>query len=516
MYTRQDIEQMQKKGITPEMVEEQLQSFRKGFPYMKLVKPATAGDGIIRLDCDELDNLIDVYRDFEGSRVKFVPASGAATRMFKHLYEFQTDYPVRGLECFNDKGFNTIFTFFERIKQFPFYDKLYNELWRQGYKMDELMEQRDYLPIVNTMLGPEGLNFGNLPKALILFHRYGDISRTAMEEHLVEGAQYARDQHGNVNIHLTVSPEHIAGFEQLIERVKSFYENHYEVTLNITYSVQKPSTDTIAVNMDNNPFRNDDGSLLFRPGGHGALIENLNDLKEELIFIKNIDNVAPDHLKPQTVRYKKALAGMLLSYRRIIFSYLERLYSEHLEPDELTSIFEFTRDELCVLPPASLNTTDAQQLKEYLIRILNRPIRVCGMVKNEGEPGGGPFWAINPDGTTSLQIVESSQIDMNDPASNSIFNASTHFNPVDIVCSFTDFRGNRFNLLNYRDPQTGFISVKSKDGKKLKALELPGLWNGAMSNWITVFVEVPLSTFSPVKTVNDLLRDEHQPCANPS
>lgn len=512
MFTRQDIEQMQQKGIVPEMVEEQIQSFKKGFPFMKLVKPATIGDGIIRLDDEELDSLIAIYRDFEGSRIKFVPASGAATRMFKHLYEFQIDYPVKGLNCFNDKGFNSIFTFFDRIKQFPFYDKLYNELWAQGYKMDELIENNDYLPIINTLLGADGLNYGNLPKALILFHKYGDIARTAMEEHLVEGAQYARDQHGNVNIHLTVSPEHITGFEQLIERVKSFYENHYEVTLNISYSVQKPSTDTIAVDMDNNPFRNDDGSLLFRPGGHGALIENLNDLREELVFIKNIDNVAPDHLKPTTVRYKKALAGLMLSYRGIIFKYLEKLADPDLLPDELQAILDFTREELCVLPPNELKMNDTQALRNYLYRILNRPIRVCGMVKNEGEPGGGPFWAVNPDGTISLQIVESSQIDMNDAGSKAILQASTHFNPVDIVCSFVGFDGKYFNLIDYRDPQTGFISIKSKDGKQLKALELPGLWNGAMSNWNTIFVEVPLATFSPVKTVNDLLREEHQPC----
>lgn len=510
MFTRYDIEQMHEKGITPEMVEEQIQLFKKGFPYMKLVKPATIGDGIIRLDTDELDSLIDIYRDYRGSRIKFVPASGAATRMFKHLYEFQTDYPVKGLSCFNEKGPNSIFTFFDKIKNFPFYDKLYNELWMQGYRMEHLIEQNDYLPIINTLLGPDGLNYGNLPKALILFHKYGDIARTALEEHMVEGAQYTRDQHGNVNIHLTVSPEHINGFVELIDRVKSYYENHYEVNLNITYSIQKPSTDTIAVDMDNNPFRNDDGTLLFRPGGHGALIENLNELRDDLAFIKNIDNVAPDHLKPHTVRYKKALAGLLLSYRSMIFSYLEKLTLGVSTADELQSILDFTRDELCVLPPSSIYQSDVNQLKSYLIQVLNRPLRVCGMVKNQGEPGGGPFWAVNPDGTTSLQIVESSQIDMNDPASKAIFNTSTHFNPVDIVCSLVDFKGNRFNLLQFRDQQTGFIAVKSKDGKQLKALELPGLWNGAMSSWNTIFVEVPLSTFSPVKTVNDLLREEHQ------
>jgi hypothetical protein len=512
MFSQSDIDQMQKKGITPEMVEAQIEQFKKGFPFMKLVKPATVGDGIIKLDDEELDSLIDIYRDFEGSRIKFVPASGAATRMFKHLYEFQADYRVKGLECFNDKSFGSIYTFFNRIKDFPFYDKLYNALWAQGFKMEELIEQNDYLPIVNTLLAHDGLNYGNLPKALILFHKYGDIARTALEEHLVEGAQYARDKHGNVNIHLTVSPEHLDCFESLIERVKSFYENHYDVTLNISYSVQKPSTDTVAVDMNNNPFRNDDGTLLFRPGGHGALIENLNDLDQELVFIKNIDNVAPDHLKPQTVRYKKALAGMLLSYQKIIFRYLHELHNSNPSFEELKSILEFTQDELCVLPPKGIDLTNPAVLKDYLIRILNRPIRVCGMVKNEGEPGGGPFWAVNPDGTVSLQIVESSQIDMNDPKSKAILSSSTHFNPVDIVCSFVNFKGERFNLLDYRDPQTGFIAIKSKDGKQLKAMELPGLWNGAMSSWNTIFVEVPLATFSPVKTVNDLLRDEHQPC----
>jgi len=279
----------------------------------------------------------------------------------------------------------------------------------------------------------------------------------------------------------------------------------------VAYSVQKPTTDTLAVDMENNPFRNPDGSLHFRPGGHGALIENLNELNEDIIFIKNIDNVTPDHLKAATIRYKKALAGLLVSYKNLVNGYIERLLNEPVSEEQLALMLEFTTDELCILPPANLNRQNSDAVKKYLMEILDRPIRVCGMVKNQGEPGGGPFWAKNPDGTTSLQIVEQSQVDMGNPRVKEIFGRSTHFNPVDIACSIRNYKGEKFNLSNFLDPQAGFISIKSKNGKQLKALELPGLWNGAMSRWITFFVEVPIATFTPVKTVNDLLRSEHQP-----
>ena len=515
MLTELDAKQLEEKGITSDELMMQVESISKGFPFLRIIKPATENDGIIKLDSEEVDSLVDIYKSFEGSRLKFVPASGAATRMFKHLFEFRDEYPVKGMECFNDKTFNSMFYFFQNIKKFPFYDKLYNELWSIGYRMDDLIESKDYIPIVNCLLNTEGLNYGFLPKGLIAFHRYGDISRTALEEHLVEGAQYARDIHGNVNIHLTVSPEHRVGFNELVERVKSFYENHYEVTLNITFSEQKSCTDTVAVDMQNMPFRNIDGTLLFRPGGHGALIENLGDLDADIIFIKNIDNVAPDHLKPQTIRYKKALAGLLISYRGLIFDYLRRLTETTDIPDDLiVEVMDFTTDELCVVPPAKFETKNKVETIAYLVDVLNRPIRVCGMVKNQGEPGGGPFWAENANGTVSLQIVESSQIDLKNPRTKAIFDQATHFNPVDLVCSTKDHKGTKFNLHKFRDSETGFISVKSKDGKQLKALELPGLWNGAMSGWNTIFVEVPLATFSPVKTVNDLLRNEHQGCGN--
>ena len=511
MFNLNDLEQLGKHGINSDDAKIQVDNFRKGFPFLRITAPATVGNGIIRLDCDEVDDLIDIYKGFDGSRVKFVPASGAATRMFKHLFEFIQDFPTKGEEALKDKSFNSTFHFFQNIKKQPFYTKLYDELWSTGYKMDELMERKYYLPIAEALLARDGLNYGNLPKGLILFHQYKEFSRTALEEHLVEGAQYCRDKHGNLRLHLTVSLEHWGGFEKLIDRVKEYYETHYDIRLDVSFSEQKPSTDTIAVELDNTPFRNPDGTLLFRPGGHGALLENLNDIDTELIFIKNIDNVVPDRIKPQTVRYKKALAGLLLSYRNLIFDYILKLKSDEGDDEDLLNgILDFTISELCIIPSKDLNTQDRAALKRYLLKVLNRPIRVCGMVKNQGEPGGGPFWALNSDGTTSLQIVENSQIDLNDSAIKKIFSESTHFNPVDLVCYVKDSEGKKFDLLKFRDPETGFISIKSKDGRDLKAQELPGLWNGGMSDWNTIFVEVPLITFNPVKTVNDLLREEHQ------
>jgi hypothetical protein len=326
-------------------------------------------------------------------------------------------------------------------------------------------------------------------------------------EHLTEGTYYARNKDGKVNIHFTVSPEHQPFFEALIAARKPAYEKKLEATFDVSFSIQKPSTNTIAVDMNNQPFREKDGSLLFRPGGHGALIENLNDINAEIIFIKNIDNVVPDRLKPGEAHYKKLLAGVLVCMRQRAFGYLDKLEKGNCTPEELAEILAFTQNELCIAPPeGGIN----EPLPEYLKRKLDRPFRVCGMVKNQGEPGGGPFIVKNADGTASLQILESSQIDRNDPKAMEAFKNSSHFNPVDLVCGVKDRKGKKYNLPDYVDKNTGFISLKSKDGKELKALELPGLWNGAMSDWNTIFVEVPVSTFNPVKTVNDLLRPEHQ------
>ena len=444
----------------------------------------------------------DAYTRTDKVVVKFVPASGAASRMFKNLFEFLgADYDVP--ETKFEK------TFFEQIEKFAFYDDL-NAACEKAFEKNipALMAEGDYKAVVAALLEAAGLNYGALPKGLLKFHRYEDGSRTPLEEHLVEGALYAANKNGKVNVHFTVSPEHRRLFEALVADKAAVYAKKYGVDYNVTFSEQKPSTDTIAADMDNQPFR-DNGKLLFRPGGHGALIENLNDLDADIIFIKNIDNVVPDKLKGDTVLYKKLIAGVLVALQQKAFAYLELLDSGRYTHEQVLEILQFLQKKLFCKNPETKNLEDAE-LVLYLKEKLNRPMRVCGMVKNVGEPGGGPFLAYNNDGTISLQILESSQIDMDDPEKKEMFEKGTHFNPVDLVCAVRDYKGHKFDLVNFVDKATGFISYKSKNGKDLKALELPGLWNGAMSDWNTVFVEVSLSTFNPVKTVNDLLREQHQ------
>ena len=332
--------------------------------------------------------------------------------------------------------------------------------------------------------------------------------RTPLEEHLVEAALYASSK-GQADVHFTVSREHRELFEALVERLLPEYEKRFGIRYHVSFSEQKPSTDTLAANMDNTPFRQDDGSLLFRPGGHGALIQNLGDLESDIVFIKNIDNVVPDRLKPATVRWKQVIAGVLVGAQEKSFEYLRLLDTGRYTHEQIEEMIRFVRHTLSTDVPGLKDLEDAE-LVSFLRSKLNRPMRVCGVVKNVGEPGGGPFLAYNPDGSISLQILESSQIDKGNPEYVRMFTEGTHFNPVDLVCGIRDYKGERFDLPRYVDPQTGFISYKSKNGRELKALELPGLWNGAMSNWATIFVEVPLETFNPVKTVNDLLRPEHQ------
>jgi hypothetical protein len=354
-----------------------------------------------------------------------------------------------------------------------------------------------------------GMGYGSLPKGLLLFHRYDDGARTALEEHLVEGALYAKNKSGVVNLHLTVSPEHLPLFEKLIADKRGYYEHKYGVTYSISFSIQDPSTDTIAVDAHNQPFREADGSLHFRPGGHGALIGNLNRLDSDVVFIKNIDNVVPDRLKETTVTYKKVLGGVLVDLQQKIFNYLQLIDSGDYTHKQVEEMIYFLQDELCIKNPETKLLEDAELIL-YIKRKLMRPLRVCGMVPNDGEPGGGPFLAVNPDGTVSPQIVERSQLDENDPETQALYKQGTHFNPVDLVCALKRPDGEKYDLHKFLDKNTGFISKKSKDGKELKALELPGLWNGSMSDWNTVFVEVPIETFNPVKTVNDLLRPQHQ------
>ena len=493
-------------GIREEQVEEQLATFQKGFPYLELNASASVGNGISVIPAAKQASYLtawDKYLSGPHTILKFVPASGAASRMFKDLFAFISasyDEPQTDAEKI----------FFAHIQSFPFIKALNLQcVAHEGDSVYSLIAAKKYREVAKNLLEPEGLNYGGLPKGLLLFHKYPEGPRTAVEEHLAEGAMYAKNNRGEVNIHFTVSPEHLDYFRRLVKEKVPVYEEKFSVHYGISFSTQKSSTDTIAVDMDNKPFRLNDGKLLFRPGGHGALIQNLNDLDADVIFIKNIDNVVPDNFRGTTVIYKKLLAGILVSVQEQIFSYLRLIESRKYNNDQVQDMIHFLHDVLCTRHP-ELKVMEDTELINHIQSILDRPLRVCGMVKNVGEAGGGPFLAVNSDKSISPQILESSQIDMNDPAKKAMFESGTHFNPVDLVCATKDYKGHRFNLPDFVDKNTGFISHKSKEGRDLKALELPGLWNGAMSGWNTIFVEVPIETFNPVKTVNDLLRPEHQ------
>ena len=477
MFSKEDLQQIEQHGLTQAQVEQQIENFRKGFPYLKIVRAAAAGDGVLVMSDEQIAQAEARYNDAAANIkvVKFVPASGAATRMFKELFEYVND----------DKRTPGIDKLLDNIEKFAFWPEL------SKYIMPDSPDEEIVESIVKT-----GLCYGSKPKGLVTFHSYPEGNRKAVEEHLVEGALYARSG-DEVYIHFTVSSEHMGGFWDVLGATQPYYEERFGVKYNVSFSVQKPSTDTIAVNPDNTPFRTDEGKLLFRPAGHGALIENLNDIDADIIFVKNIDNVTTDERRGDTVKYKKALAGLLLELQEQAFEYLKVL---EVGGADLEPIAKFVEEKLCVKLPEDYNT-------ELLKAVLNRPIRVCGVVRNQGEPGGGPFWVDGGDGTESLQIAESSQIA---PEDMHLMKAATHFNPVDLVCGVKDSRGGKFDLTQYTDPSTGFISSKSSGGRDLRAQELPGLWNGAMAKWNTVLVEVPITTFSPVKVVQDLLRPEHQ------
>ena len=499
MLTQQDLKQLAQKGISEQQIETQLGQFKTGFPFLKLEAAAAIGHGIVAPDATAGRKYVETWQQYKAAGrkvVKFVPASGAASRMFKDMFAFvDADYDKPTTD-FEKK-------YFDNIQKFAFYQELDAACQKnEGKGVKELMAAGNYKAVAANMLKAEGLNYGQLPKGLLLFHNYPEGPRTPMEEHLVEGALYAASN-GEAHVHFTVSHEHMELFKQKVAQKADYYAKKYGIHYDISFSEQKPSTDTVAANPDGTPFRNSDGSLLFRPGGHGALIENLNEIDADIIFVKNIDNVVPDRLKQDTVAWKQIIAGVLVSLQQKAFEYL-RLLDAGANDAQLKEMAEFVEKCLCVNPMGAKVDAD------YLRKKLNRPMRVCGVVKNVGEPGGGPFLTYNQDGTVSLQILESSQIDKSNKEYMEMFTKGTHFNPVDLVCAVKNYKGEAFDLPKYVDPTTGFISQKSKSGKELQALELPGLWNGAMSDWSTVFVEVPLSTFNPVKTVNDLLRDQHQ------
>ncbi len=477
MFTEQDLKQIAAHGLTVEAVERQIENFRRGFPSLQVVSAASPADGIVVLTAEQAAEYAAKYegRDASVTVAKFVPASGAATRMFKELFEFVNE----------DKRGKGIDTLLQNIEKFAFYPEL----------KQVVADFSDEKAVVSAII-KQGLGYGSLPKGLVTFHAYENGARKAVEEHLVEGALYGAAD-GVVRLHFTVSPEHEGAFRALLAERTAKYEALFGVKYDISFSQQKSSTDTIAVNPDNTPFRTDSGELLFRPAGHGALLENLNDIDASIIFVKNIDNVTTDALRADTVLYKKALAGLLLELQAQTFAQLAALKSGSAD---LAAVADFVQNKLCVKLPENYDAA-------LLEKLLSRPIRVCGMVRNEGEPGGGPFWVANGDGTQTLQIAESSQIAAEDMH---LMKDATHFNPVDLVCGVYAADGTKYNLLDYTDPATGFISSKSSGGRDLRAQELPGLWNGAMADWNTIFVDVPISTFSPVKVVQDLLRPQHQ------
>lgn len=511
MLETQDISQIVARGSDPTRIKQQIENFKNGFPFLKITEAAGISHGLIRLTETDIQENISVFEskvETGLNLIKFVPASGAASRMFKSLYEALEELQ-NGKEPEAVLKTAEIAKFFSGLNDFAFYDDLKELAASENKTIDQISARQ----ILEWVLLETGLNYGNLPKGLLKFHQYTDGSRTSTEEHFVEGASYCRNKDGKVKIHFTVSPEHQEAFEKHITEIKPKYGQKFGVSFEISFSHQKASTDTLAVTPGNEPFRNGDGSLLFRPAGHGAILENLNELDADVIFIKNIDNVVPDQLKKATVDYKKALAGILLNLQEKIFYYQKTLkehYPATLESGFYAEAANFLENVLNITPPNNQYYSEKEELYHYFNTKFNRPLRVCGMVKNEGEPGGGPFFAWNNDRSISLQIAESSQLDLSDPEQAEIVKNASHFNPVDLVCATKNYDGEKYDLLNFVDPQTGFISTKSKDGKELKAQELPGLWNGSMSDWNTIFVEVPIETFNPVKTVNDLLRKEHQ------
>lgn len=515
-FDTETTEQVNQHGLSIAEVERQLSLFKTGIPFVQLKRPATAGDGILRLPDDRQAILAERFETLmrhEPARImKFVPASGAASRMFRDLQTMLNSYNAIDDEVLNkeDKACAFARTFIGRIKDFAFWPALRQALADDGIDAEKLLNSSEYRPLIEYTLKEKGLNYASMPKALIYFHRESgsEEAATSLSEHFAEGQAYACSGEQDVNLHFTVSPEFTEQVNAEIAHISAKYSD--DIRFHVSLSNQEPSTDTIAVDEENKPFLDENGNILFRPGGHGALLKNLNALEADLVFIKNIDNVVPARLQDHTVYWKKVLGGLLAELRTKIFTMQHELENNPSDADLCKEAARLCEKELNLSLPEHLGDKTTEEQNAALRQLLNRPVRVCGMVKNEGEPGGGPFWIEKAGAVNSLQIVESDQMNTSDSQQMDIVKQSTHFNPVDIVCSLTDRKGNPYNLNDFQDPEAAFIASKSYDGRKLKALERPGLWNGAMAGWITVFVEVPISTFNPVKTVNDLLRERHQ------
>lgn len=505
-------------GLTEAQVREQLRFFHRPQFHLELARPCTPGDGILRLPAwRHAEYLLSHAAACRAGRfLKFVPASGAASRMFQAPLRY-----LKEVSVIRDPGNpgpppplawdRQVEAFCLSLKQFAFFPDLAAAMAAQGLDVEEVMARGEFHCVLHCLLSDRGLNYASLPKGLLKFHLYGAEGRTALEEHLVEAALYTRDGSARCRLHFTVQPEHREWFAELLHRALPCWEGRLGCRFQVEFSVQSHATDTLAVDLENRPFREEDGRLHFRPGGHGALLQNLQDSRGDLVYIKNIDNVVPDRLKEPTVYWKKIMGGMLAHLQGRLHDYLRRLHFDPPDPESIREAADFARDQLHQTLPADWPKWPPARQRDFLSALFDRPLRVCGVVENQGEPGGAPFWVRDPDGSLSLQIVESAQVNLDSPEQKAIWEASTHFNPVDLVVTLRDWQGHPFDLGNFVDPEAVFISRKSRHGRDLKALELPGLWNGAMARWLTLFVEVPLITFNPVKTALDLLRPEHLP-----
>ncbi|TBN03333.1 DUF4301 family protein [Hyunsoonleella flava] len=514
MFSEKDIEQIYNKGITLDHVNAQIDRLKNGMTHSKLLAAATIGRGIHAYKGNEIDSLVQLYEDQKEQNdiLKFVPASGAATRMFKFLFQFLNRFNASkdNIKKYVEKyGDDLIETFVSNLKEFPFYDEVRTNINEHIPNFESLSLEEQYYQFVKTMLDENGLNYSFFPKGLLPFHKYENQCITAFEEHLFESTLYASSK-GNANLHFTVSEKHHSYFLKELEKVKADLEKEGDINFNVSFSYQKEATETLALTKDDEVFRNDDGSILFRPGGHGALLENLNDLDSDIFFIKNIDNIVVKAKNEQDSKYKKLLAGVLLKMQNQVFEYLNQLDNGNVDEADITAMAYFLRKQLNVYIDPDFGSFSFEEKVNYLRSKFDRPIRVCGMVKNEGEPGGGPFWVKDENGEISLQIVEFAQIDFSKKQQQSIVYKASHFNPTDLVCGVKNYKGEKFNLMDYVDPEAAFITKKTQNGVDIQALELPGLWNGSMAHWNSIFVEVPVETFNPVKTVNDLLKPAHQ------
>ena len=517
-FDKKDIDQIKKIGLTKKQVYSQISIFQQGTPYVTLNRPCIVGDGIKRFTPDIIKQSLYSYtqKALKKQLVKFVPASGAASRMFntlisanntcRHSQRSKQEQPSN-----NSRSNKDLLELMENFNRLAFFEDIKASLSKKKLDAESLIKAGDFHQILNMLLTDQGLNLPALPKGLIKFHSYGDHARTAFEEHIVEADGYVKTQTNDCNLHFTVSSLHYDKFNAIYHKIKGTYAHQFNANFHVSFSVQKDDTNTIAVDLDNRPYRLADGSLFFRPGGHGALIDNLNQLDTDIVFIKNIDNVAHDRFKTEMIEWKKILCGHLIHLQERIFNFLIALQKNPVTPELVQSASELIKKELCIHLPENGKADSLEEKRATLVHLLNRPLRVCGMVPNVKEPGGGPFWVEDKKGNLSIQIIETSQINPDDHHQQNILQDLTHFNPVDIVCGLKDFCGNPFDLSKYVDDQAVFIAHKVENGKDLKALEHPGLWNGSMAYWNTVFVEVPLITFNPVKQFTDLLRETHQP-----